>query len=116
MFYITKNLFETNKTYLMNCMRIPALQSLLLYARTLDTNAECTRIICDEWLEIRFLDQETAQAIISAVLKLRTSIEKLLNNKLDGRILQCCFLGPSIVYYHQVLIINNDVIKRKFTR
>lgn len=69
----------------MNCMRIPALQSLLLYARTLDTNAECTRIICDEWLEIRFLDQETAQTVISAVLKLRTSIEKLFKIRLEGR-------------------------------
>lgn len=65
-------------------MRIPALQSLLLYARSLDTNAECTRIICDEWLEIRFLNIEIAQKIISAIISLRTSIEKLFKIRLEG--------------------------------
>lgn len=69
----------------MNCMRVPALQSLLLYARSLDTNAECTRILCDSWLEIRFLDVHIAQKIISAVLSLRTSIDKLFKIRLEER-------------------------------
>jgi len=79
------SLFETNKAYLMNCMRIPALQSLLLYGRSLDTNADCTRIICDDWLEICFLDQTSAQTIVSAVLSLRTSIDKLFKIRLESR-------------------------------
>lgn len=69
----------------MNCMRIPALQSLLLYASSLDTNAECTRILCDNWLEIRFLDHNTAQKIISAVISLRSSIDKLFKIRLEER-------------------------------
>lgn len=85
MILIKRNLFETNKAYFMNCMRIPALQSLLLYAKSLDTNAECTRILCDSWLEIRFLDPVTAQKIISAILNLRTSIDKLFKIRLQER-------------------------------
>ena len=69
----------------MNCMRIPALQSLLLYARILDTNADCTRVLVDEWLEVRFLNEETAQKIVSAVLSLRTSIDKLFKIRLEDR-------------------------------
>lgn len=69
----------------MNCMRIPALQSLLLYSRCLDTNAECTRILCDSWLEIRFLDAQTAQKIISSVISLRSSIDKLFKIRLEER-------------------------------
>jgi ATP-dependent RNA helicase DHX34 len=79
------NLFETNKAYFMNCMRVPALQTLLLYARSLDTNAECTRILCDSWLEIRFLDVIIAQKIISAIISLRTSIDKLFKIRLEER-------------------------------
>lgn len=70
----------------MNCMRVPALQTLFLYARSLDTNAECTRVLCDEWLEIRFLDSETGQKILSAILYLRSSIEKLFKIRLEDRI------------------------------
>jgi len=79
------NLFETNKAYFMNCMRVPALQTLLLYARALDTNAECTRILCDSWLEIRFLDVIIAQKIVSAIISLRTSIDKLFKIRLEER-------------------------------
>jgi hypothetical protein len=66
-------------------MRVPALQTLLLYAKTLDTNEQCTRIICDEWLEIKFLDAELGQKILSAVLYLRSSIEKLFKIRLEDR-------------------------------
>ena len=79
------NLFETNKAYFMNCMRVSALQNLLLYAKSLHTNADCTRILCDEWLEIRFLEPESAQKILSAVLYLRSSLDKLFKIRLEDR-------------------------------
>ena len=81
-----RNLFETNKPYFMNCMRVPAAQTLLLYARSLDTNDHCTRIICDEWIELRFLDAELAQKLLSSVLYLRASIERLFKTRLDDRL------------------------------
>lgn len=70
----------------MNCMRVPAAQTLLLYARSLDTNEHCTRIICDEWLELRFLDSELAQKLVSAVLYLRSSMERLFKIRLEDRL------------------------------
>ncbi len=69
----------------MNCMRIPALQSLLLYARSLDTNADLTRILCDDWLEICFLNEETAKKVVSIVIYLRNLIEKLYQIRLENR-------------------------------
>lgn len=66
-------------------MRVPAVQTLLLYAKTLDTNEHCTRILCDEWIEIRFLDSELAQSMLSAVLYLRSSIDRLFKIRLEDR-------------------------------
>lgn len=37
------SLLETNKPYLMNCTKAKALQTLLLFATSVDTNADCTR-------------------------------------------------------------------------
>ena len=45
-------------------MRKPAMQTLVLYASTLETNNDFTRILCDQWLEITFDSSETAQSII----------------------------------------------------
>lgn len=64
-------------------MRVPALQTVLLYAKSLDTNIDFTRIVCDGWIEIRFLDCVQAQNLISSVLYLRSSIEKLFKLKLE---------------------------------
>lgn len=64
-------------------MRVPALQTLLLYAKSIDTNISFTRFLCDGWIEIRFLDTMLAQALISKVLYLRSAIEKLFKLKLE---------------------------------
>jgi hypothetical protein len=67
----------------MNCMRVPALQTLLLYSKSLDTNVNCTRILCDNWLELAFLDSEQTQDLVLKVMRLRKSIENLFKTKLD---------------------------------
>ena len=38
-----RDLLETNKPYLVNVMRTPALQTVTLFSQNLDTNADCTR-------------------------------------------------------------------------
>lgn len=75
---------ETNKPYIMNVMRTPAMQTLLLYASTIETNNDFTRILCDQWLEITFENSETAQSIISSVLLLRNARDLLLQMTLQG--------------------------------
>ena len=64
-------------------MRVPALQTLLLYSKSIDTNISFTRFLCDGWIEIRFIDSLLAQNLVSKVLYLRSSIEKLFKLKLE---------------------------------
>ncbi|CAF1168729.1 unnamed protein product [Adineta steineri] len=74
--YVT--LIETNKPYIMSVMRTPSMQTLFLYASTLETNNDFTRILCDQWLEITFENPEAAQSIISSLLLLRNARDLLL--------------------------------------
>lgn len=76
------SLLETNKPYLMNSMRVPVLQTILLFASNLDTNSDCTRVICDGWIELAFKDSTKAQQLLSDVIKLRNSWDKLLELRL----------------------------------
>jgi hypothetical protein len=77
----------------MNVMRSPAMQTLFLYASTLETNNDFTRILCDQWLEITFESSETAQSIISSILLLRNARDLLLQLTLQGMITNILFFG-----------------------
>uniref|UniRef100_A0A667XB43 DEAH (Asp-Glu-Ala-His) box polypeptide 34 n=1 Tax=Myripristis murdjan TaxID=586833 RepID=A0A667XB43_9TELE len=73
-------LLETNKPYLSNCVRVPALQvgALLLVANSVDSNSDCTRLVVDGWLELELRDAEGALKVLSTALTLRTDWERLL--------------------------------------
>ncbi|XP_070685883.1 probable ATP-dependent RNA helicase DHX34 [Pempheris klunzingeri] len=71
-------LLETNKPYLSNCVRVPALQALLLVANSIDTNADCTRLVVDGWLELELREPEEALRGLSTALTLRAEWERLL--------------------------------------
>lgn len=77
------SLLETNKPYLVNCVRLPALQGLLLLARSLDTNADCCRIVCDGWIEINVEDPEGALHLLSEAVRVRLAWEKVLRSRLE---------------------------------
>lgn len=79
------SLLETNKPYLVNAMRVPGLQTLLLFARSLDTNGDLTRVVADAWLEVHFADIKSAQEAISAVLQLRITWARLLELRLEAK-------------------------------
>ncbi|NWX15132.1 DHX34 helicase, partial [Aegotheles bennettii] len=79
------SLLETNKPYLVNCVRVPALQALLLFSRSLDTSADCARLVADGWLELTIPDAESALHLLSTALQLRSAWEKLLHQLLEGR-------------------------------
>ncbi|XP_037372755.1 probable ATP-dependent RNA helicase DHX34 [Talpa occidentalis] len=76
------SLLETNKPYLVNCVRIPALQSLLLFSRSLDTNGDCTRLVADGWLALQLADSESAVQLLAAALRLRAHWESALDRQL----------------------------------
>ncbi|KAM3616171.1 uncharacterized protein V6R79_013600 [Siganus canaliculatus] len=71
-------LLETNKPYLSNCVRVPALQTLLLVANSVDSNADCTRLVVDGWLELELREPDEALRALSTALSLRAEWERLL--------------------------------------
>ncbi|XP_036318535.1 probable ATP-dependent RNA helicase DHX34 [Rhagoletis pomonella] len=77
-----QNLLETAKPYLMNCIRMPAAQALLLFSYSVDTNASVTRIVCDSWLCLEFPVPETGCELLCRAIKLRRLWAKLLSQKL----------------------------------
>ncbi|XP_055022793.1 probable ATP-dependent RNA helicase DHX34 isoform X1 [Boleophthalmus pectinirostris] len=89
-------LLETNKPYLTNCVRVPALQTLLLVANSVDSNADCSRLVVDGWLELEFKLPEEALKILSTALLLRAEWERLLLHQLgQGSVLESSTKGVS---------------------
>ncbi|GLH05301.1 ATP-dependent RNA helicase DHX8 [Gryllus bimaculatus] len=77
------SLLETTKPYLMNTLRIPAAQSLLLFCQNLDTSLDFSRVVCDEWLELEFSAPPSAAMLLHRVSQLRMQWIRLLALKLD---------------------------------
>jgi len=50
----------------------------------LDTDATCTRIVSDSWIEIVIKDQDAAQSFITSTLLLRKSWDRLLNIRINA--------------------------------
>ncbi|CAL8086081.1 unnamed protein product [Calicophoron daubneyi] len=72
------DLMETTKPFLLNTLRVPALPTLLLYARDVDTNWNATRIVFDSWLVVDLADVEAAQRALATAVWLRTTLERLM--------------------------------------
>ncbi|KAG5680272.1 hypothetical protein PVAND_009791 [Polypedilum vanderplanki] len=78
------SILETTKPYLMNSMRMPAAQTLLLFAQEIDCNLTFSRIICDSWLCLDFPMPETGQTLVARSSNLRNRWNKLISMKLDN--------------------------------
>ncbi|TRY63932.1 hypothetical protein TCAL_10894 [Tigriopus californicus] len=76
------SLLETNKPYLVNTLRMPLLQAMLLFAHTIDTNSVFSRFVFDSWVETRFPDIEQAQNILLSASKIRRQWDRLLHLRL----------------------------------
>ncbi|XP_043854754.1 probable ATP-dependent RNA helicase DHX34 [Dromiciops gliroides] len=76
------SLLETDKPYLVNCARLPALPALLLFSRSLDTSGDCTRLVADGWLELQLEGSESAVQLLAAALRLRARWEEALDRQL----------------------------------
>lgn len=77
-------LLETTKPYIVNNTRIPAVQALLLFANSIDTNENFSRLVFDSWLEVQFPCPDDSQDLILQVLNLRDQWMKLVEEKLTG--------------------------------
>ncbi|XP_055333449.1 probable ATP-dependent RNA helicase DHX34 [Paramacrobiotus metropolitanus] len=80
LFYVS--LLETNKPYLMNCMRVPALHTMLLFASSIDSNGDCSRLVFDGWIEMHVHNIEDAQSLLEAAIWIREIWNSLLTLRL----------------------------------
>ncbi|XP_050459020.1 probable ATP-dependent RNA helicase DHX34 [Cataglyphis hispanica] len=78
------SLLETTKPYLVNTLRMPAAQTLLLFAREIDTNSIFSLIACDSWLMLEFPVPDSGQTLLMRATKLRNKWDFLLNQRLQG--------------------------------
>nr|XP_034176312.1 probable ATP-dependent RNA helicase DHX34 isoform X2 [Osmia lignaria] len=77
------SLLETTKPYLVNTLRMPAAQTLLLFAREIDTNSTFSIIVCDSWLALEFPVPDSGQTLLMKATKLRHKWDFLLNQRLQ---------------------------------
>ncbi|XP_012137254.2 putative ATP-dependent RNA helicase DHX34 isoform X1 [Megachile rotundata] len=77
------SLLETTKPYLVNTLRMPAAQTLLLFAREIDTNSTFSIIVCDSWLALEFPVPDSGQTLLMKATKLRYKWDFLLNQRLQ---------------------------------
>ncbi|KAH8387723.1 hypothetical protein KR093_009176 [Drosophila rubida] len=78
-----QSLLETAKPYLMNCIRLPAAHTLLLFGYALDTNLGVSRIVCDGWLELHFPQPGSGLQLLSRAIELQRRWNKRLHDKLN---------------------------------
>ncbi|XP_029667898.1 probable ATP-dependent RNA helicase DHX34 isoform X2 [Formica exsecta] len=78
-----QSLLETTKPYLVNTLRMPAAQTLLLFAREIDTNSIFSLIACDSWLMLEFPVPDSGQTLLIRATKLRNKWDFLLNRRLQ---------------------------------
>lgn len=78
------SLLETNKPYLVDVLRVPTAQMLLLFAHNVDTNADMTVIVCDNFIELKFPDSTSAQNLLFQAVQLRLKWKHLLDLRIQA--------------------------------
>ncbi|XP_015596347.1 probable ATP-dependent RNA helicase DHX34 isoform X2 [Cephus cinctus] len=78
------SLLETTKPYLVNTMRMPAAQTLLLFAQEIDTNATCSTLVCDSWIALDFPTPDAGLILLSKASNIRHKWNSLLNDRLQA--------------------------------
>lgn len=77
------SLLETIKPYLINTIRTPALQTLILCARYVDCSTDYTRFIFDNWIEVQ-IDQFTeifnCKNFVQQAIMVRAAFDKRTEN------------------------------------
>lgn len=79
------SLLETTKPYLVNTLRMPAAQTLLLFAQEIDTNSTFSMMICDCWLALEFPIIDSGQNLLMRATKIRQKWDFLLTKQLQDR-------------------------------
>ncbi|XP_075225444.1 putative ATP-dependent RNA helicase DHX34 [Lycorma delicatula] len=101
------SLLETTKPYLVNTLRMPAAQTLLLFSRQIHTNSNFTKIVFDSWLQLNFALGEASERLIIKVTKLRSLWQELLKLKLEEK---DCYKIEQTLSDGLVVLMNCEIV------
>ncbi|KAI9273017.1 P-loop containing nucleoside triphosphate hydrolase protein [Phascolomyces articulosus] len=76
-------LLETNKPYLLGITRVPGIHTLLLFSKTIDTNADCSVLVFDAYYMAKFKTTPVAEHVLYLAYKLRLTWLYLLNKRIS---------------------------------
>jgi len=76
-------MLETTKVYLTSILRMPALQTSLLFCKDIDTTFDFSKIVCDGWLLFEPLHVEDAESLILKAISLRKLWTKAINERIS---------------------------------
>lgn len=100
-------LLETTKPYLVNTMRMPAAQSLLLFSQEIHTNYNFSRIACDSWIQLDFPLAVAAETLFVKVSRIQSNWEKLLQMRLEEK--ETCTLEKELTE-QIILFMRTEVV------
>lgn len=83
---VYQSILETKKVYLVNVMRMPLLQTLLLFAKTICTNATFTKFVFDDFILIDLPYFGQGKTILLKAIVLRLKWKEKLEEKLSTKI------------------------------
>ncbi|XP_023017700.2 probable ATP-dependent RNA helicase DHX34 [Leptinotarsa decemlineata] len=80
---VYQSILETKKVYLVNTMRMPALQTLLLFGKTIATNRTLTQFVVDDFLlfDVPYIGQ--GKTLLLRAISLRNKWKNKLDTKLQ---------------------------------
>ncbi|KAI9025180.1 P-loop containing nucleoside triphosphate hydrolase protein [Phycomyces nitens] len=76
-------ILETNRPYLLNITRTPGIHILLMFAKTIDTNSDCSVLVIDSFYVIRFRTGPVADYVLYLTHLLRSQWHDLLNRRIS---------------------------------
>jgi hypothetical protein len=80
---------------------------MLLFARSIDTNRDCSRIVFDSWLQFKFVDTPAAQVLLFQAVELREALNSCLEQKLEGGSYRSDKLAGKLIEFMQTELMSN---------
>lgn len=101
---IYQSILETKKVYLVNVMRMPLLQTLLMFAKTIATNATLTKFVFDDFLSVDLPHFGQGKTIVLKAIELRAKWKRKLERKLADPLYTSATDREEMFYFAEDLV------------
>lgn len=99
-----QSVLETKKVYLMNTFRMPAIQSLMLFAKTIATNRTLTRFVFDDFVLIDAPFYNQGKKLLIKAVQYRKMWKYRLEQRLNGKFASDNDESRDIFYFIEDLV------------